>query len=72
MSNKEKCMAIIDSIDDSQLANIAVMLQAAKQAIDEALDDAFCVQLYKKYQSDKDKGEFVSIEEAAQQLGFTL
>lgn len=72
MSNREKCIAILDSFDDSQLANIAAMLQAAKDAIVDAADDAFCSALYKEYQADPDKGQAVSIEEAAQMLGVTL
>ena len=46
MSNREKCIAILDSFSDGQLANIAAMLQAAKDAISEAADDAFCNSLY--------------------------
>ena len=42
MSNREKCIAILDSFSEGQLANIAAMLQAAKDAISEAADDAFC------------------------------
>ncbi len=72
MSNKERCIAIINSMEDSQLANIALILQAAKQAIDEAIDDAFCLQLYKQYEASDDKGEHVSLDEAARQLGVTL
>lgn len=72
MSNREKCIAILDSLNDSQLANIAAMLQAAKDAITDAADDAFCNALYKEYQADPDKGQAVSIEEAAQLLGVAL
>ncbi len=72
MSNREKCIAILDSFSDSQLTNIVAMLQAAKDAISEATDDAFCNALYHEYQSDPDKGQFVSIEEAAQMLGVAL
>jgi hypothetical protein len=35
-------------------------------------DDAFCAALYEEYQSDPDKGEFISIEEAAAALGVKL
>lgn len=42
MSNKERCIAILDTFTESQLANIAVMLQAAQEAV----EDAFCVALY--------------------------
>lgn len=68
MSNKERCIAILDKFTDAQLANIAAMLQAAHDAI----DDAFCAALYENYQNDPDKGEFISIEDAAAALGVEL
>ena len=45
MSNKEKCIAILNEMAEEQLANIATILEAAKRAIDEAADDAFCESL---------------------------
>lgn len=72
MSNKEQCISIINEIDDSQLANIVSILKATKQAIDEAADDAFCASLYKQYEQDADKGECVSLEDAAKILGVSL
>lgn len=38
----------------------------------EAADDAFCEALYKEYEADPDKGNPVSLEEAAQLLGVSL
>lgn len=72
MSNREKCIAILDSFTEMQLANIANILQAAKDAIMEAADDAFCSALYEEYKADPDKGQAVSIEEAAAALGVVL
>lgn len=72
MSNRDKCIALLDSFSDSQLGNIVTMLQAAKDAITDAADDAFCNALYKEYQADSDKGQAVSIEEAAKMLGVAL
>ena len=72
MSNREKCIAILDSFSEVQLANIAVMLQAAKDAISEAADDAFCNALYEEYNVDPDKGEAISLEDAAKALGVAL
>lgn len=72
MSNREKCIAILDSFNESQLINIAAILQAAKDAIAEAADDAFCNALYEEYKADPDKGEAVSLEDAAKLLGVTL
>lgn len=68
MSNKERCIAILNTFTDAQLENIAAMLQAAHDAI----DDAFCAALYENYQNDADKGNFVSIEDAAAALGVEL
>ncbi len=72
MSNRDKCIAILDSFNDSQLGNIVAILQAAKDAISDAADDAFCNALYKEYQADPDKGQAVSIEDAAKMLGVAL
>lgn len=72
MSNREKCIAIIDSLSEPELGNVAAMLQAARDAIREAADDAFCEALYQRYQQDPDKGREISIEEAARQLGVVL
>lgn len=72
MSNREKCIAILDSLDENQLANIANMLQAAFDAICEAADDSFCHKLYEDYQASPDKGQFISLNEAAQALNVKL
>ena len=68
MSNRERCIAILDTFSESQLASIAAMLQAAQEAI----DDAFCAALYENYQNDPDKGNPISIEDAAAVLGVEL
>lgn len=72
MSNKEKCLSLLDGFTDGQLANIAAMLEAAKSAIDDAADDAFCRALCQEYEADPDKGQPIPIEEAARQLGVSL
>ena len=72
MSNREKCIAILNQMDEAQLVNIAIILEAAKKAIDEAADDAFCESLYKQYEGDPTKGEAISFEEAARQLEVDL
>lgn len=35
MSNKERCIAILDTFTEAQLANIAAMLQAAQEVMDD-------------------------------------
>ncbi len=72
MSNRERCIEIIDSFTDVQLASIANLLQAAREAIAEAADDAFCKALYEDYKADPDKGQAVSLEDAAAMLGVSL
>lgn len=72
MSNRDKCIAILDSFSDSQLANIVSMLQAAKDAITDAADDAFCNALLRDYEANPDRGQAVSIEDAARMLGVSL
>ena len=72
MSNREKCIAILDSFTDSQLINIVAILQAARDAVSETADDAFCEALYREYEADPDKGNPVSLEEAARLLGVSL
>ena len=72
MSNRDKCIAILDSFSEGQLVNIVTMLQAAKDAITDAADDAFCNALLKDYEADPDRGESVSIEDAAKMLGVVL
>lgn len=72
MSNKEICYKLLESFSESQLANIATMLKAASDAINEAADVSFCTSLYNEYLSDPERGESVSIEEAAAILGVQL
>ena len=39
---------------------------------DEAEDDAFCEKLYRAYEADPDKGECISLEDLASDLGVSL
>ena len=72
MTNRERCLSILDSFTESQLANVLTMLQAARDAISEAMDDAYCNKLYCEYEQDPDKDHPISLEEAAKQLGVNL
>jgi len=72
MSNREKCISIVNSFTESQLENIAVLLEAAKKAVDEAEDETYCNFLYKEYLNDPDKEGNTSIEDLSKQLGITL
>ena len=74
MSNRDLCISIINDLKEEQLANVAVMLQSVKNLVNEALDDAYCLELYNDYLSDPDpeKNEAVSIQDYAEGLGITL
>ena len=72
MTNREQCLNIINSFTETQLANVVEMLQAMSNSIREDADDAYCAALYKEYEQSPDKGQPVSIEEAAGLLGVTL
>ena len=37
MSNRERCVAMLDSFTEAQLVNVAAVLQGMKQAIEDAL-----------------------------------
>lgn len=39
MSNREKCIAMLDGFSDAQLVNVAVMLQTMQQTISDAITD---------------------------------
>ena len=38
MSNRDKCVALLNDFSEAQLVNVAAMLQSMKQAIADALD----------------------------------
>ena len=72
MSNKEKCLSLLDGFTEGQLANIAAILKAAKDAMDDAAEEAFCRAPCQEYDADPDKGRPIPIEEAARQLGVSI
>lgn len=72
MSNKERCILLLDSFTDAQLANIAVMLESAKSMADDAADDAYCKQLYADYLRHSEKDDGMSLADFAKQCGVVL
>lgn len=72
MSSREKCNAILDTFTEAQLVNAAAMLQAMRQTIDDLEDEGFCEQMYQNYLNDPDKGDPVTIEDFAKELGIQL
>ncbi len=70
MSNKELCLKLMESLPESKLGYVLAYIQGL--LADEADDAAFCEALYQQYEADPDKGQPVSLEEAAKQLGVEL
>ena len=72
MTNREKCVSILDSLPEEALGNIVLMLQKAKDDFADSRDEAYCKSLYAKYEADPDKGQPVSLEDAAKLMGIAL
>lgn len=72
MSNRERCAAMLDTFTEAQLVNVAAMLQAMRQTIDDLEDEVFCEKMVQDYENDPDKGDPMPIEDFATQLGITL
>lgn len=72
MSNKEKCVEMLDGFTDAQLVNVAAMLQAMRKTIDDLEDEAFCEKMVRDYENDSDKGDPMPIEDFAKELGIKL
>ncbi len=70
MSNKELCLKLMESLPESKLGYVLAYIQGL--LADEADDATFCETLYQQYEADPDKGQSVSLEEAAKQLGVEL
>lgn len=70
MSNKELCLKLMESLPESKLGYVLAYIQGL--LADEADDAAFCEAIYQQYEADPDKGQPVSLEEAAKQLGVEL
>ena len=70
LSIREKCMELISTVPDYKIGYVLAYLQGL--TADEAEDDAFCEKLYQSYEADPDKGEYISLEELASDLGVAL
>lgn len=67
MSNREKVIAMLDSIPDYKIGYVLAYVQGL--TADESADDAFCQQLYERYQNDPDKDESYTLEECKREWG---
>lgn len=74
MSNKELCLELIDGFEEEQLNSVVVLLRSVKDLVDEAADNAYCLQLLEDYENDPDpyKSESVSLEDFSKELGIEL
>lgn len=71
MSNKEKIIALLDSVPEYKIGYVLAYVQGLT-ADEEAADDAFCEQIRQEYENDPDKGETITEEELCRELGIAL
>ena len=70
MSEREMCAQLLSCVPDFKLRYVLAYLQGL--TADEMDDADFCEQLYRDYLADPDRGETVSLADAAAQLGVSL
>ena len=70
MSDKELALRLLDSVPPHKLGYVIAYLQGI--TADEAADDAFCEHLCEEYKQDKDKGQFISMEDMAKMSGVNI
>lgn len=70
MSNKEKIIALLDSVPEYKIGYVLAYVQGI--TAEESADDAFCEQLRKQYENDPDRGETMTEEELCRELGIAL
>lgn len=68
MSDMEKCVQLLNRLPKSQLPNLYALLTAYEKTLLEAQDDAFCEALLREYESDPNKGDTVTFDEAMKEL----
>lgn len=69
MSNKEKIIALLDSVPDYKIGYVLAYVQGI--TADEEADDAFCERMIKNYENDPDpdKDETFTLEECKREWG---
>ncbi|MBQ9440566.1 MAG: hypothetical protein IJU35_08315 [Paludibacteraceae bacterium] len=67
MSNREKCVDLLNSVPDYKIGYVLAYLQGL--TADEEADDAFCERMYQNYLNDPDKGESYSLEDCVKEWG---
>lgn len=69
---RERCYNIVRTIPEGQLTHFAMLLEAAQKMIEEALDEAYCVDLYRQAKADPDNTVSISLEDYAKKRGIDL
>lgn len=68
MSNKEKCINLINRLPENELKPVVAILEM----IDDLLDDAFYQRLMDEYDNSDERGEGMDIDSFAAELGIEL
>jgi len=78
MTNRDECISILNNFGEEQLCSVLTVLKSIKDAFDnaleEALDETYCQQLYQNYLNDPDpsKHDSMTLEDFADSLGISL
>ena len=67
MSNREKCVDLLNNVPDYKIGYVLAYLQGL--TADEELDDAFCERMYQNYLNDPDKDESYPLEDCVKEWG---
>ena len=67
MSNREKVLALLDSLPDYKIGYVLAYVQGI--AADEDADEAFCQQLLQQYKNDPEKNEAFTLEDCKREWG---
>ena len=67
MSEREQVIAMLDRVPEYKLGYVLAYIQGI--TADEDEDDAFCQQLYERYQNDPEKDEEFTLEECKREWG---
>lgn len=70
MSNRELAIKLINETPDYKIGYIIAYIEGLNA--DERADDEYCRRMAEEYDNSTDKGEFISIEKAAEMCGVDL
>lgn len=70
MSEKELALRLLENTPDNKIGYVIAYLRGLNA--EEDSDDEFCSKLLNDYLSDKEKGEFVSFDEAVRLCGVDI